>query len=362
MFHPIMLLENHLFMQRALDLARLGEGSVSPNPMVGAVLVYDNLIIGEGWHQRYGEAHAEVNAIRSVAKKNILNICQSTLYVSLEPCCVHGNTPPCTDLIIEKKIKKVVIASIDKSPKVDGKGVAQLRAAGVEVLFIYINDENNPANYRNYYVQNARPYVILKFAQTNNGMMGDERERLSITNSYTKRLTHRWRSASDAILIGANTLKIDNPLLTNRHYFGKNPLRILVTKNINILESKKFHLLADDLPTLIVCETNPNNSADFKPNKIFFIVKFDQFLLRNLLKELKNRSITTLLVEGGRFTLQQFIDQNLWNEMRILESQTTASTADVGAPLPKGKRIARLPIGNDVVNIFVNTQKYNSKG
>ncbi|NJK84368.1 MAG: bifunctional diaminohydroxyphosphoribosylaminopyrimidine deaminase/5-amino-6-(5-phosphoribosylamino)uracil reductase RibD [Saprospiraceae bacterium] len=219
--------EDTLFLQRCFDLARLGAGAVAPNPMVGAVVVHKGKIIGEGYHQKYGKAHAEVNAIDSIPSALKYLLPQSTLYVSLEPCCFFGNTPACTDLIIRSKIPKVVIAALDATPEVSGKGVAILKKHGIEVV-ISGNEGNALVRPRTVFVQQNRPYLILKYAQTRDGFIGKPNERLIISNLYTQRLVHKWRSEVNAILVGTNTAVLDNPQLNNRLYFGQSPIRLLL--------------------------------------------------------------------------------------------------------------------------------------
>ncbi|MDX1667650.1 MAG: bifunctional diaminohydroxyphosphoribosylaminopyrimidine deaminase/5-amino-6-(5-phosphoribosylamino)uracil reductase RibD, partial [Saprospiraceae bacterium] len=238
------------WMRRCFELARLGAGRVSPNPMVGAVLVSDGRIIGEGYHQAYGEAHAEVNAIRSVIPEERDLISRSTLYVSLEPCCVYGKTPPCTDLIIRHEIPRVRVSCLDLSPQVSGKGIGLLREAGIDVQVGLLSEEGRKlASTRTTYVLRKRPYIILKFAVTSDGIFcpGDELQ-YWITQPATKRLVHRWRSECDAILVGRKTAIIDNPRLDNRHFHGPSPLRIVIDPRSTLTD--EIELFSGDPPTL----------------------------------------------------------------------------------------------------------------
>ncbi len=343
--------DDELFIHRAIQLARLGEGKVSPNPMVGAVLVYQNQIIGEGWHSRYGAAHAEVNALASVADKNREKIPFSTLYVTLEPCCIFGNTPPCTDLIIRCAIKKVVIAAIDKTLTVNGKGVQILREAGVEVVEIFLEAAREVSKYRNHFVQQQKPFVVLKFARTEDQKMGSSKQTVNISNDYTKRLSHKWRSEVDAILIGSKTLCLDNPQLTNRLYFGKNPMRVVIIQNIDnqLFKSKIFQ---DHEKNLLI--TASRNTSNLPSNTEILNLDFDEKLLDNLLSELGKRQITSLLVEGGALSLQQFIDQNLWDEARIFSSNFIDKNNDILAPNVTGRILHKFQIADNECTILTN--------
>lgn len=221
-------------MRRCIQLALLGAGNVAPNPMVGALLVYDDRIIGEGYHREYGQAHAEVNCVNSVRAEDLHQIPESTMYVSLEPCSHFGKTPPCADMIVREKIGRVKIGCIDANQKVHGQGIKRLREAGIDVKTGILESECIHVNKRFFtYHSMKRPYVILKWAQSQNGMMGRRGERVKISNTYTSLLVHQWRSEEPAILIGNNTAETDDPLLTNRYGTGKNPVRIVLSgKNV----------------------------------------------------------------------------------------------------------------------------------
>ncbi|MBK6948634.1 MAG: bifunctional diaminohydroxyphosphoribosylaminopyrimidine deaminase/5-amino-6-(5-phosphoribosylamino)uracil reductase RibD [Haliscomenobacter sp.] len=228
--------DDALFMRRCFDLARLGAGHVSPNPMVGAVIVYEGRIIGEGFHAVYGHAHAEVSAVASVAPEDLPVLCESTLYVSLEPCCVYGKTPPCTNLILSSQIPKVIVSCIDPSPGVNGKGIEVLRAGGVDVRSGLLQQEGEELiRARRIFVQAKRPYVVLKWAETQHGLMAPaENVRYWISSAYSRRLTHRLRMEADAILIGAATALKDDPELNNRYYFGKSPVKAVISLNTEL--------------------------------------------------------------------------------------------------------------------------------
>lgn len=308
-------MSHNLFMRRCFDLARLGAGSVSPNPMVGAVLVHNNRIIGEGYHQKYGEAHAEVNAIRNVMPEAETLLEQATLYVSLEPCCIYGRTPPCTNLILDKRIPKVVISCLDATPGVSGRGVQILREAGVEVITGILEEEGKElAAIRNTFVQQERPYIILKYAQSLDGFLAQPGQQTWISNAYSKRLVHKWRSEVAAILVGTNTAAIDNPQLTNRLYPGSSPLRIAFDKTGRL--SPTLHLFDDSTPTWIITERLPAHASSFQQTQ-FIQLDFGRPILPQLLKRLYEEKKNTLLVEGGRHVLEEFLQQGLWDEARV---------------------------------------------
>jgi len=353
------------YINRCFDLARLGAGSVSPNPMVGAVLVYNNRIIGEGWHQQYGQAHAEVNAVKSVSAKDQHLISQSTLYVSLEPCNIFGKTPPCTNLIIQNKIPKVVISCLDQTPEVAGKGVEMLRANGVEVVTGILEEAGKAlSRFRNHFVTHHRPYIILKFAQTLNGKFGKANEQFWISNAYSKRLVHKWRSEADAILVGTNTAKIDNPELTNRLYFGKSPLRIVIDKHLQL--PGNLHLFDQKHPTLVVTQATSFKLSTLQPStpdlhaatsKIEYLsLDFEQDFLSSFLKALHARKIAILLVEGGARLLNELIQNNLWDEANIFIGDRVLDQG-IAAPLLSGEVKTRHRLGNDQIICYQNVHR-----
>lgn len=307
---------DELYMQRCFDLALLGAGKVSPNPMVGAVLVYEGRIIGEGYHRAYGEAHAEVNALRKVRPADQDKVPAATLYVSLEPCCVYGRTPPCTNLILERRIPRVVISCLDDTPEVNGRGVAILRAGGARVTTGILEDQGRRLScIRSTFVTQSRPYVILKYARTPAGRFApDPPRQFWITNDYSRRLVHKWRSETDAVLVGTNTALIDDPQLTNRLYFGPSPLRIVLDRRLRL--PGRLQLLSGDAPTLVVTESTPPPDRE---NLSYLQLPFgeEDFLLR-LLRNLAERNISSLTVEGGARLLPAFIRQRLWDEARVL--------------------------------------------
>lgn len=315
-----------IFMRRCFDLARLGAGQVSPNPVVGAVLVHEGKIIGEGWHRRYGEAHAEVNAVGSVAPEHRGLIPQSTLYCSLEPCFHHGKTPPCVDLILRENIRQVVIACNDPNPLVAGQSVVKLRAAGVDVVTGVLEQEGLALN-RSFFkwIQKKEPYVILKWAQSRDGFLGKTGERTAISGPAALRLGHRWRAEADAILVGATTAVVDNPRLDARYFPGKSPLRVAFDGSGTI--PRTHHLLDDSVPTWIFGPQRPGTWAQTS----FFPEHPEGDLAAFLLEKLTAAGKAILLVEGGAQTLKGFLDKGLWDEIRVLGN---ARSLGGGVPAP----------------------------
>ena len=308
-------MKHELYMHRCIELAQNGAGNVSPNPMVGAIVVYDDKVLGEGYHQRYGEAHAEVNAINAVKDKSLLT--KATIYVSLEPCVHFGKTPPCSDLIIESKIPNAVIGCRDSYTEVDGKGIEKLRKAGVNVIFGVLEKDCLDLNKRFFtFHEKKRPYIILKWAQSQDGFMDKIRTDTCptinwITHPNTKQLTHKWRSEEDAILIGKNTAISDNPELTTRAVDGKNPIRIVIDRKLELAKDLKIFNTA--AKTIILNELKNEGNESILYRKILFESFFD-----DLWKICAENDITSLIIEGGAFTLNQFIEKDLWDEARVL--------------------------------------------
>jgi diaminohydroxyphosphoribosylaminopyrimidine deaminase/5-amino-6-(5-phosphoribosylamino)uracil reductase len=310
-------------MKRALQLARKGLGRVAPNPMVGAVLAYDEKIIGEGYHQQYGGPHAEVHAIQSVSETERLREC--TLYVTLEPCAHHGKTPPCADLIISMGIPRVVIGQLDPNPLVAGKGMEKLKKAGITVELSCLENECRQLNRRFLtFFENKRPYIILKWAQSQNkkisGAMG---KRINISHELSRQLTHKWRSEEQAILVGKNTIRHDNPVLNTRHWQGHDPIRVILDRNLSLNHS--FHVFRGPQPTLLLNtkkEENTGSHLDY----VYYDGSID-----GLLTALFNRQIQSVLVEGGKETLNAFVKADLWDEIRVFTASTRISEG-VSAP------------------------------
>ncbi len=304
-------------MQRCLELAKNGLGSVAPNPMVGSVVVYNDVIIGEGWHQQYGQAHAEVNAINSVKDKRLLK--EATLYVSLEPCAHQGKTPPCADLIVENKIPNVVIACIDSYAEVAGKGIEKLEKAGVNVTVDILKDEAKYLNRRFFtFHEHKRPYIILKWAETKDGYIDINRNAASatgvnwITGTHTNTLVHKWRSEEAAILVGTRTAINDNPSLTTRKWPGKNPLRILIDKDFKV--STQNNMYDNSTATWVVNSLKDETSGNIHFKKM----GMGEALIPQLMNELYKNNIQSIIIEGGKTVLENFIKSDLWDEARVL--------------------------------------------
>lgn len=333
------------YMLRCLQQARLGGGYTAPNPMVGAVLVCDDVIIGEGYHHRFGEPHAEPNAINSVVDKDLLR--QSTLYVNLEPCSYYGKTPPCANLIVSSEITRVVIGTLDPNPKVAGSGVEILRNAGVEVIVGVMESECRELNKRFFIFQEQkRPYILLKWAQTRDGFIDRKRFDISepallISNNITKQLTHQIRSENQAILVGSNTVLLDNPSLTVRNWSGKSPIRIALDRQGRIPEN--FNIKDGSIPTLIFTEKpHPN-----RKNLEYIKMEFDADNLRPILQKIYERNIHSVLVEGGATILDSFINAELWDEANI---EISPVCINVGVSAPK------IPVQEISCKIFENHQ------
>jgi len=312
------------FMNRCIELAASGLGFTAPNPLVGCVITHENEIIGEGYHHKFGKPHAEVNAINSVKTKKLLK--NSTLYVTLEPCSHFGKTPPCADLIVKMGIPRVIIASKDPFRQVAGKGIEILKNAGVEVETGILKDEYEWLNRRYFtFYKKQRPYVILKWAQSSDGFIdikrtADTPKIIWITNETCRTLVHKWRSEEQAILIGTETVLNDNPELTVRRWNGKNPLRIVIDRNLTLL--KKLKVFNDKAQTLVFTETD---KSSIQNNIEYRTILFDDMLLKNILKELYKRNIQSIIIEGGAYTLNSFIRKNLWDEARVFTGDVVFS-------------------------------------
>jgi diaminohydroxyphosphoribosylaminopyrimidine deaminase / 5-amino-6-(5-phosphoribosylamino)uracil reductase len=336
-----------LFMQRALQLAQLGMGQVAPNPMVGCVIVHNNTIIGEGYHQKYGEAHAEVNAINSVLIKDLL--AESTVYVSLEPCAHYGKTPPCAELLVKYKPKKVIVCNLDPNPLVAGKGMALLKENGIEVSNGLLEKEGLWLNRRFFTSFNQkRPYVILKWAQTAQGFVSNaDKTPFAITGALANKLSHKWRSQEQAILIGAGTALTDNPSLTTRNWQGENPTRILLDPEISIEKSSHFFVL--NARQLVLNTVKSSVEGQTK-----YIKLEDLSSVPNILEVLHQEGIQSVIVEGGTKTLQAFINTNSWDEARLFTS-TNDMQAGYKGPIFDKTAVKKEFIGTDILETFFNT-------
>ncbi|KQO31676.1 riboflavin biosynthesis protein RibD [Flavobacterium sp. Leaf82] len=339
------------YIKRCIKLAQNGFGTTYPNPMVGSVVVYENQIIGEGWHKKAGEPHAEVNAIRSVKDKSLLK--KATIYVSLEPCSHFGKTPPCCDLIIEHKIPNVVVGTVDPNEKVAGNGIKKLIAAGVNVVVGVLENECNELNKRFFtFHQKKRPYIILKWAESQNGFLSPEKEPNQdrkpfwITNQYSRQLVHKWRSEEQAILAGTQTVIEDNPKLNTRDWSGNNPVRVILDQNNRI--SKDSFIFDNTIKTIVFTKSETNSSTE---NTIFEIIDFKQNIIPQILSVLYQHQIQSVIIEGGLQTLQSFIDEDIWDEARIFIGKAIFSKG-TKAPVTQKKNLTKTYLlGDELINI-----------
>ena len=303
--------QDEQFMHRALQLAAYGRSTVSPNPMVGCVIVHNEKVIGEGWHQKAGEPHAEVLAIRSV--KNEVLLKSAIAYVTLEPCAHHGKTPPCAELLVEKQVKKVVVGAVDPNPLVAGKGIDILRNAGIEVVQGVLESECLALNKAFFtFQQHHRPYVVLKWAETADGFIAKENfDSKWITHPLSRQLVHKWRAENDAILVGKNTMKYDNPKLTVRDWSGKNPIRIIVDHQLALIDHYKTFDGSER--TIVFHHTDAKNISEH-----YELMKLPkESFLEEMMHYFFQQQIQSLFIEGGANTVQTFIDLGLWDEARI---------------------------------------------
>ena len=334
------------YIKRCIELAQNGFGTTYPNPMVGSVIVHEGKIIGEGWHKKSGEPHAEVNAVNSVKDKSLLK--KATIYVSLEPCSHFGKTPPCCDLIIANKIPNVVVGTVDPNEKVAGRGIKKLIEAGATVTVGILEDECNELNKRFFtFHQKKRPYIILKWAESQDGFLAPEKEidqerkPVWITNQYSRQLVHKWRSEEQAILAGTKTVIDDNPKLNTRDWSGNNPVRVVLDQNNRI--SKDSFVFDDSVKTIVFSKSENNISSE---NTIFENVDFNENLVSQILDVLYQHQIQSVIIEGGRQTLQSFIDSDLWDEARVFIGTNTFEKG-TKAPIIQKKNTQKTTIQND---------------
>jgi diaminohydroxyphosphoribosylaminopyrimidine deaminase/5-amino-6-(5-phosphoribosylamino)uracil reductase len=344
-------LNHEKYIQRCLHIAKNGIGTTRPNPSVGAVVVVNNEIIGEGFTSSYGGNHAEVNAIRSV--KDTSKLKEATIYVTLEPCSHFGKTPPCADLIAKHQIKNVVIGCVDSNSLVAGKGIERLKNAGCNVVIGVLEKECREHHKRFFTVQDKkRPYIILKWAETNNGFIApvtkNEAKPVWISNVYSQQLVHKWRADEHAILVGTNTVVADNPTLNVRSWKGDNPIRIVLDRTLRV--SKDAHVFDKTIKTIVITALEDGES---RQNLIFEKVNFSKNLAQQVCDVLQKHQIQSVIIEGGLQTLQLFIDANLWDEARVFVGENEFEDG-VGAPVVSGKTIEELKIKKDTLKIILN--------
>lgn len=342
---------NEKYMQRCLDLAALGAGNVSPNPMVGAVIVHDGKIIGEGYHEKYGQAHAEVNAVNQVLVKhaNAEDLLRnSTIYVSLEPCAHYGKMPPCADLIIKHSIPRIVIGCRDPFEQVNGKGIEKLQEAGLEVITGVLGKECKWLNKRFFTrVQQKRPFVILKWAQTADGFFApSDGSQLWITGEESRRLVHKWRSEEDAVLVGKNTAAIDNPQLNTRYWPGRSPKRVVIDRKLELPQN--LNIYDQSVETLVFNEVKTDINGKIK---YIALEDFDRFVPQYTLFQLYLQDIQSVIIEGGAYTLNNFIEAGLWDEARVFTGKTFLGKG-IKAPDITSMAAEHLIIGEDQLQIF----------
>lgn len=348
-----MKFNDEYYMRRCFELAKNGISYVSPNPLVGAVVVHENEIIGEGFHTSHGSAHAEVNAINSVKNKNLL--IHSKLYVSLEPCSHYGLTPPCTELIIKNKIPKVIIACLDPNEKVSGKGVKALKSSNIEVITGILEEEAIFLNRRFItFHTKKRPYIILKWAQSKNYFIDIKRndfskeKALKITNDYADIIVHKWRTEEDAILVGSNTVISDNPRLTARHWHGINPIRICFDRFCKL--DKSFNIFNSESTSLIF-----NSIKDENINNIKYIkIDYSDNILQQVLDKTYSLGIQSIIVEGGTETINRFISLNLWDEARVFSAKDLIVEDGIAAPSLNMQAATVRTYNNNELNIYYN--------
>ncbi len=347
--------EHSYFIKRCLQLAKLGAGHVAPNPLVGAVLVHNNKIIGEGYHKKYGEAHAEVNCINAVKQEHKYLIPESVLYVSLEPCTHYGKTPPCADLIIHNKILKVIIGCKDVYTEVNGKGIEKLKQSGAEVIPGVLEKECMDLN-KNFFTYQSfkRPYIILKWAQTADNKIGNKNdERLLISGFVTKRLAHKWRSETTGILIGTNTARMDDPELTNRLWSGNSPVRLVIDLDLKL--SFDLKIFNHDAPTIIFNLYKKSELFDEPLKNQVYYYKISELskTVEQIVSACYELKIQSILIEGGKKLLQSFIDKNLWDEARIITNTKMIAGNGIDAPgISKAQLQKQMFLDNDSICIY----------
>ncbi len=337
-------------MKRCLELARKGMSQVAPNPMVGAVIVYNNEIIGEGYHKKYGENHAEVNAIHSVENKSLLE--KSTLYVNLEPCSHTGKTPPCCELISSHRIPRVVIGCLDSSSKVNGNGITHLKNNGIEVKCGLLEEQSIRLNKRFFTFQHKkRPYIILKWAESADGFMDRKRDKNEkginwISNPNTKLVSHQWRSEEACILVGRKTVENDNPRLTTREVNGPNPIRLIIDPNLEL--KKGYKVFNEEAQTFVF-----NHLKNQKKNSVEYVKVNKENLLLDMLSYIYQQKWISIIVEGGRFTVNQFLEKNLWDEARIIIGKPSFKSG-LKSPDLKQNAFSKVNFNGDIVKTYYN--------
>jgi diaminohydroxyphosphoribosylaminopyrimidine deaminase/5-amino-6-(5-phosphoribosylamino)uracil reductase len=317
-------MQDEFYIKRCIELAKKATGDTYPNPLVGSVIVHNGEIIGEGYHHKAGENHAEINAINSVEDKSLIP--ESTIYVSLEPCAHFGKTPPCALKIVKSGFKKVVIGAMDSHDKVNGKGKKIIQDAGIEVISGVLENECIDLNKRFFtYHEKKRPFIVLKWAQSGNGFIDKDFKPTQISNSLTKQYVHELRNNEHAILIGTMTALRDNPSLTTREMTGRNPVRILI--DIDLKVPTDYHIYNNEAETLVFNSVKNSDEENIK-----FIKTEREGFIEKLIKKLYELHIQSVIVEGGNLVLQQFIDANLWDETIVIKNKNLQIENGTKAP------------------------------
>ncbi len=339
-------------MRRAFDLARNGRGKVAPNPMVGCAVVHDGKIIGEGNYEMFGGPHAEVNAINRIPQEYAHLIPKATVYVSLEPCSIHAKTPPCSQFLVSKNVKKVVVSNVDPNPDIAGNGLRELKAAGIEVTHGLLEESGKNLNRRFFtFHQKNRPYVILKWGQTQNGFMASHLEEQKwITNEAANRVSHIWRTHEAAIMVGTNTARIDNPQLTARLVEGNDPVRVVLDRKLSL--SGDLNLFDRKVKTLVFSEKDQDSHGNLKYEK----VNFSKDLVAQVMAKLYDQKLLSLIVEGGPTLLNSFVDSGQWDEARITTSSVSWKHGKK-APTIFGNLVGKQIVGDNQIHTYRNPEQ-----
>ncbi len=339
-------MSDQAYMQRALQLAKLGLGNTSPNPMVGCVIVHEGQIIGEGYHMVYGGPHAEVNAVNAVENKELLK--ESTVYVTLEPCSHFGKTPPCADLLVSHQVKKVIVCNIDPHPIVSGSGIKRLQNAGIEVEVGLLEEAGEELNKRFFTAfRQQRPYVILKWAQTADGFISRKNfDSKWISNQYSRQLVHKWRSEEDAIMVGTNTAHYDNPSLTTRDWRGTDPVRIVIDRELRL--EGNLNLFDGSVRTICFTEKEAQNQENLR------FIQLAELNPESILESLAKHRINSLIIEGGTTLINSFIEADLWDEARVFSAKTTFGEG-IEAPEIKSEPFTTESVFEDQLTYYRNT-------
>ncbi len=346
-------MSHNKYIQRCLQIAKNGIGTARPNPSVGAVIVYNNRIIGEGFTSEYGGSHAEVNAINSVKDKALLK--HATIYVTLEPCAHFGKTPPCANLIVKHQLKKVVIGCIDSNSLVAGKGISILKKAGITVIVGVLEDECREHHKQFFTVlEKKRPYIILKWAETKDGFIAplkrDSQNPVWISNAYSQQLVHKLRAKEHAILVGTNTVLEDNPKLNVRNWGGEHPIRIVIDNCLRL--PNNLNVFDESVKTIVI---TGKKTIDFtnKPHLIYETIDFDKNVAAQVCTVLNSHKIQSVIIEGGTQTLQTFIAENLWDEAKVFVGDVVFKNG-IAAPILNKEIKEQVSISTNVLKTFIN--------